>query len=1655
MNVQPNGEYPAGQDITNQLINPTNSVQAVTYLFKARIRDDRPGHIGNFCDQGGDTTIVIYVNPTARLSVSVPDTVVCDSSTVTITVNDLNGNVAGGTTKVYQLTTTNPGGVLNVQPNGEYPAGQDITNQLINPTNSVQAVTYLFKARIRDDRPGHIGNFCDQGGDTTIVIYVNPTPRLSVSVPDTVVCDSSTVTITVNDLNGNVAGGTTKVYQLTTTNPGGVLNVQPNGEYPAGQDITNQLINPTNSVQAVTYLFKARIRDDRPGHIGNFCDQGGDTTIVIYVQPTARLSVSVPDTVVCDSSTVTITVNDLNGNVAGGTTKVYQLTTTNPGGVLNVQPNGEYPAGQDITNQLINPTNSVQAVTYLFKARIRDDRPGHVGNFCDQGGDTTIVIYVNPTARLSVSVPDTVVCDSSTVTITVNDLNGNVAGGTTKVYQLTTTNPGGVLNVQPNGEYPAGQDITNQLINPTNSVQAVTYLFKARIRDDRPGHIGNFCDQGGDTTIVIYVNPTPRLSVSVPDTVVCDSSTVTITVNDLNGNVAGGTTKVYQLTTTNPGGVLNVQPNGEYPAGQDITNQLINPTNSVQAVTYLFKARIRDDRPGHIGNFCDQGGDTTIVIYVQPTARLSVSVPDTVVCDSSTVTITVNDLNGNVAGGTTKVYQLTTTNPGGVLNVQPNGEYPAGQDITNQLINPTNSVQAVTYLFKARIRDDRPGHIGNFCDQGGDTTIVIYVQPTARLSVSVPDTVVCDSSTVTITVNDLNGNVAGGTTKVYQLTTTNPGGVLNVQPNGEYPAGQDITNQLINPTNSVQAVTYLFKARIRDDRPGHAGNFCDQGGDTTIVIYVEPTPRVTGTITPNDTICNNTLITYTLASPTMPYFGQASLRFNVIVINPYPAEISGYSNQADLPLTSIIAETLNNSGDTARMIMYIITPATTNILGMQNCPGINDTIRLWINPTPRVIPLNAKPAICSTESTEIILTSPTVMTKGAITFDYTVTVSGGPGDLVGSTAAVTGMMPGQKIVLPYTNNSDTIQWINYYITPRNIPSGCADGNINIPKVNVHAVPVQDLIISTPLLCDGGSDAVLTAYLSRGAKPDSVLWEGAWSTYDGYWTSADSTNSDYLKTGVYWITAIDSLGCRARSNNIYVSGAILDSYFYVVEKDPLYIYGTTCPESADGVIGLKENISSTGIPPFEYWIVRNSQDTVRHDTLFVLGEPYHYTSNLAPGHYQLFIYDANGCVNTSYPEVNIVPPDTITVEFEKLEYPGGYNVSCRGYSNGSVWIDTISGGSGGYTYKWSTINGTITGPDTLNRLDNITAGTYYLTTTDLMDCIKVDSVTLLDPEGMDLTSSEVSWSPDGDYNISCSGGSDGFIKLSITGGSGIYTFLWTGPNSYTASTKDISGLKAGTYTCTVKDLNLCILVPMPTFTLTEPALLNISAALSTSTYGSFNINCNAGTGSIDVTVTGGSTGNYFYAWTTTNGSGLVNGQEDQNSLTAGTYHLVVADSNMCFTEQDITLTQPPAMEVSFVPTHITCQSSGFDNGSIDLTPSEGVGPYTFIWSNGAITEDISGLTEGYYSVTVTDANGCTITDSTRMNMPAELLFTKTVSDPNGNGFNISCNGAADGFINISTIDGLAPFIFSWTSPTNPSFSATLKIFRVLVPERMLY
>jgi len=120
-------------------------------------------------------------------------------------------------------------------------------------------------------------------------------------------------------------------------------------------------------------------------------------------------------------------------------------------------------------------------------------------------------------------------------------------------------------------------------------------------------------------------------------------------------------------------------------------------------------------------------------------------------------------------------------------------------------------------------------------------------------------------------------------------------------------------------------------------------------------------------------------------------------------------------------------------------------------------------------------------------------------------------------------------------------------------------------------------------------------------------------------------------------------------------------------------------------------------------------------------------------------------------------------------------------------------------------------------------------------------------------------------------------------------------------------------------------------------------------------------------------------------------------------------------------------------------NITCKSPGFNNGSIILTTSGGVEPYSYLWSNGATTKDITGLTQGNYNVTITDVNGCVLNNSAIIELPPPLSYTKNV--PEFNGYNISCNGLANGSINVDLTSGAPPYNYTWTGPNG--FTGTTK------------
>lgn len=678
------------------------------------------------------------------------------------------------------------------------------------------------------------------------------------------------------------------------------------------------------------------------------------------------------------------------------------------------------------------------------------------------------------------------------------------------------------------------------------------------------------------------------------------------------------------------------------------------------------------------------------------------------------------------------------------------------------------------------------------------------------------------------------------------------------------------------------------------------------------------------------------------------------------------------------------------------------------------CTGQPVTATVTVNPVPRIIPVNSLPEICDLGTNNIVLTTPTVMTSGNIRFDYTVSHTGGS-DLTGNMLPGADLLPGHTISYIYGNNSSSIQTVSYFITPRVDNAVCPPGLVAETNVGVHAKPVQGITELQPLTCDDPSGlGALRVDIPTGAEPYSVEWTGR----DNYFNDKDFSIYG-LKEGTYYVTVRDNLGCTDNAvKPLYA--AFAEPFIYALPYNPGGQH-VTCRDSSDARIMI--SVSGGITEPYTYQFLKNG--IMIDDGVFMHNREtdpgaYLIIEDLSAGSYTLRITDRNNCKRER--SVNIKVPPAITSTFAIQ------NASCKGYNNGSIKA-TVSGGRGGpYIYEWSTSDGYIPGPVNGREINNVSRGTYTLMVKDILGCPAYFTVPVGEPDGMELVSVDAK-------NISCNGYNDGSLKMTIKGGTGLYSYQWTGPGGYTSNSASISGLYAGTYTCIVTDQNGCMLYSspgvMPAFTLTQPLPLEINAVTSLAPYGGFNIGCYGGTGSIELTITGGA-GNYSYNWSTSDGAGIVPGIEDQSALKAGTYHIKVVDGNGCIATRDVILTQPAKLVPDLTATHVTCISPGMNNGAIDLTVSGGTGSYTYLWSNGAITEDISGLTAGEYTVTVHDENACSVSASPAINLPPALKYSTKLSSYNS--YEVSCYGLSDGQIIVTPESGEAPFTYSLSGPS---------------------
>lgn len=558
-------------------------------------------------------------------------------------------------------------------------------------------------------------------------------------------------------------------------------------------------------------------------------------------------------------------------------------------------------------------------------------------------------------------------------------------------------------------------------------------------------------------------------------------------------------------------------------------------------------------------------------------------------------------------------------------------------------------------------------------------------------------------------------------------------------------------------------------------------------------------------------------------------------------------------------------------------------------------------------------------------------------------------------------------------------NAYVINW-----TPNTGANTVSNPAIVNPTANPTSTQLYNVEVSQNG-CIGNNFVTVTVNApSVNAGPNQSLCSGGNATLN----ATPSTPGAYT----YQWTVVGTGAVAGSTQSITVNPATTTSYRVGLNNGSCTSYDTvTVSIGALGIDTNAYNISCFGanngsikvIPlgttPYNYsWSANAAAGNV--DTI----------SNLSAGTYTVTVTDAVNCTGSI--SVQITQPLALALTLDSLN-----NTSCYGGSDGAISY-TASGGTTPYSYAWT--GSSSTGP-VANGLDS---NTYTLTVTDANNCTISGTQTVTHPNQMVIDTVMTK-------NIRCLNGSDGIIELTTTGGTGTYVYQWSPNNTFIGS--NATGLIAGTYNITAYDIYSC--TAAASYTLTQPATgvtFNAPASTPTSCFGGSD-------GTATINPTGGSTP-YTYQW-----SGSAQTAQTITGLTAQTYNVTVTDDSLCTATSSVIVTQPQAINIQGAITNVTC--NGGNNGAINITVTQGAGGFTYAWSNGPSTEDISGLTQGLYSVVVTDANLCTATSGFNVTEPVALVLNAPAIR------NVSCLGGSNGMIKANPSGGTTPYTYAWSVP----------------------
>ncbi|MBI4649297.1 MAG: S8 family serine peptidase, partial [Bacteroidia bacterium] len=446
--------------------------------------------------------------------------------------------------------------------------------------------------------------------------------------------------------------------------------------------------------------------------------------------------------------------------------------------------------------------------------------------------------------------------------------------------------------------------------------------------------------------------------------------------------------------------------------------------------------------------------------------------------------------------------------------------------------------------------------------------------------------------------------------------------------------------------------------------------------------------------------------------------------------------------------------------------------------------------------------------------------------------------------------------------------------------------------------------------------------------ATGSVTATIL--GGTSPFSYFWSTGNTTNYiNSLQAGTYFVTITDSGGCIHIDSATIIQPTVITIMFAGTDS-------VNCFNDCNGL--LTTNISG-GNPSYSYnWST---------------GDSTSFINNLCAGNYYLTITDASNC--SIVDSIYILEPQLLTVEIT-----GSENVECFDQCNGEA-TSVITGGIAPYTCLWNDQYYQNT-----PNADSLCSGQYSIIVTDNNGCMASDSVSITEP--LQLTSSVTSI-----VHNSCYGEATGSVIVTASGGTQPLTYLWTTGDI----TNNTDSLPDGVYYLTITDAEGCIKTDSATITQPSPITVSITEMDSVSCYEY----CNA---QLIVNATGGTPG-YSYHWSNNDTSATA------DSLCAGWHSVTITDANNCTSVDSIALTQPGNLTSSFTAiTDVICY--GECSGIATVQPSGGTLPYNYSWMNGEISYTADSLCADWNYVTITDANGCTISDSTVIGQASEIIVS---------------------------------------------------------------